>query len=251
MSYPSELSFCFLIPVYRHAHSLIDVLHNLEPYQIPCIVVDDGNNPPLADILSEKLTNHSWVEVLRMPINEGKGRACRAGFIRAGARNFTHALLLDADGQHDERDVPRFLDLSRKYPKAVILGRPVFDRSAPWSRRFGRWMSQLWVWIETLSFQIGDPLFGYRCYPLEPVLGLVDSKTLGRRMNFDPEIIVRLYWQNVPIMNLESPVRYPDGGISNFRLWKDNLLLSWLHTRLFFGMLLRCPELIGRHWKKK
>ena len=167
----------------------------------------------------------------------GKGAASLAGFRWAAEHGYSHTILLDADGQHNVLDIPRVLNLSRANPDALILGRPLFDQNAPWSRRWGRLLTSAWTWVETLSFDIGDPLYGFRCYPLAPVLRLVDKVSFGLRMDFDPEIAVRLYWAGVPVVNFETNVCYPPQGVSNFHLWRDNGAITWMHTRLFFGMI--------------
>ena len=235
------MTCCILIPVYRHVQPLARVLAQIAAYRVPCIVVDDHNEPPLAD-------QPPWVDVLRLPVHSGKGVACVEGARRADAQGFSHVILMDADDQHDSGDIPRMMDLMRAHPQAMILGRPLFDASAPWSRRFGRLISNAWAWIETLSFDIKDSLFGYRLIPLAPFLKIAAGAPLGQRMDFDPDLVVRLFWAGVPVVTFDTRVRYPEDGISNFNLRRDNLRLICLHTRLFFGMLFRLPQLLRRHW---
>jgi hypothetical protein len=168
----------------------------------------------------------------------------KAGLLQIYERGYSHALQIDADGQHDTWDIPRFLAEAEAYPRALVLGKPVFGEDAPVSRRLGRKISQFWVWVETLSLAIGDPLFGFRVYPVSTVVAFIQQKCLGSRMDFDPEIAVRLYWAGIPIRNVETTVIYPPHGNSHFQLVRDNVLLSWLHTRLVFGMLCRVPSLL-------
>ena len=153
---------------------------------------------------------------------------------------------LDADGQHDSRDVPRLLEAAQKDPHALVLGRPIFDDSAPRLRIFGRAISQFWVWVETLSFAIEDPLCGFRCFPLEPTLELLEEHPLGDRMDFDPEIAVRLYWQGLSIISVPTRVRYHEHGLSHFAPAYDSWLIAKAHVRLVGGMLLRAPGLLRR-----
>jgi glycosyltransferase involved in cell wall biosynthesis len=239
---------CVVIPVYRHGEPLVSMLRQLEKYQLPCYLVDDGNEVPLKDVLVSKLTLEPWMNVIRLAANGGKGAACIAGCRAAFARGFSHVIFIDADDQHDIQDIARILTLVRQHPRAMILGRPVFDESAPFKRRFGRLFSNMWVWIETLSLDIRDSLCGFRCFPLAPLLNLADRVSLGLRMDFDPDLVVRLFWEGLPVVNFDTRIRYPSSGISNFRLVRDNLSLSWLHTRLVLGMLIRSPFLISRHW---
>jgi glycosyltransferase involved in cell wall biosynthesis len=238
---------CVIIPVYRHAEPLANVLRQLEKFHLPCFLVDDGNEVPLKDALAAELAVGSWVTVLRLATHGGKGAACLEGCRAANERGFSHVIFMDADDQHEVQDIPRILALARQHPQAMILGNPVFDQSAPLKRRVGRIISNVWVWIETLSFEIQDSLCGFRCLPLKPLLKVAAGVQIGRRMDFEPDVVVRLFWQGVPVVNFDTRIRYPSRGISNFHPMRDNGALFWLHTRLFFGMLLRSPVLLIRH----
>jgi hypothetical protein len=169
-----------------------------------------------------------------------------AGFREAARLGASHVLQIDADGQHDATDIPRFLQAAQAAPDAVINGAPVYDASVPKGRLYGRYLTHVWVWINTLSFAIRDSMCGFRVYPLAPVLKLIDEEFVGQRMDFDPEIVVRLHWRGVGIENLATPVRYPSDGVSHFDVWRDNVRISRMHTRLFFGMLRRLPRLARR-----
>ncbi len=240
---------CIIIPVYRHVGPLKDVLRLLEKYELPCFLVDDGNAEPVADALAAELRDRHWVRVVRLKIHSGKGAACVEGARIAEGRGFSHGIFMDADHQHEAADIPTILTLVRRHPTAMILGSPLFDRSAPLKRRFGRIVSNVWVWIETLSLDIRDSLCGFRCLPLRPLLTLAASAQLSKGMDFDPDIVVRLFWQGMPVVNFPTRIRYPTGGVSNFCLIQDNVALFRLHTRLFFGMLARSSSLVSRHWK--
>lgn len=228
-----------IIPVYRHAKPVEEVLARLDPYGLPCIVVDDWNTPPLADSLSPRALQQKGVSVIRLPEHGGKGLACLAGARHAATQGWTHAIFMDADNQHDAGDIPHILALIDKHPAAMIIGQPQFDASAPRARRFGRLISNVWVWIETGSFAIRDSLCGFRALPLGPVLDLAAREPLGLRMDFDPDLLVRLYWRGLPVVNFPTRVRYPAGGVSNFDVWRDNLALCRLHTRLVLTRLAR------------
>lgn len=235
---------CLLIPIYDHADTIGRVLRSLAYVDLPCLVIDDGSNAETRDVLDRLARELPWVEVERLPANGGRGVALRHGYETAARRGFSHAAQLDADGQHDTADVPKFLEAARRAPTALVLGEPIFDDTAPKSRLYGRRLSRFWVWAETLSFAIRDPLCGFRCIPLESVVSLLRQVRLGDRMEFDPEIAVRLVWEGVPVVNVPTRVRYLSGGVSHFRPVRDNLLISWLHARLFFGMLRRLPALL-------
>jgi hypothetical protein len=164
----------------------------------------------------------------------------------ARADGMTHALQIDADGQHDILDVPRFLARGAERPEALLIGQPIFDHSVPWVRLYGRKLTNFWVCVETLSFSIKDALCGFRLYPLEPSCALVDSVAFPPRMAFDSAILVRLAWRGVPIENLPTRVVYPVDGSSHFRMLLDNALLTLSHTLLVLGMLARLPALLRR-----
>ena len=233
---------CILIPFFDHGEAIHAVLDGVEAVRddLPGIVVDDGSAPEHARALDEAAARHPWVQVERRGRNGGKGAALKSGYRAARARGFSHALQLDADGQHDPGALPALLGVARRHPEALVLGAPYFE-DAPLARRFGRHISTFWVWVETGSRQIRDPLCGLRCMPLSPTLAILERVECGDAMDFDPEIAVRLVWAGVPVENVATRVLYPEGGTSHFRMLRDNLRISWLHTRLFVGMLLRLP----------
>jgi glycosyltransferase involved in cell wall biosynthesis len=244
------LKTCIVIPVYNHEQALPQVLAALRPFGLHGFLVDDGSSAACRRVLETCARDGAdWLTLIVRPENGGKGAAVLDGFKAAIAEGFTHALQIDADGQHRIDDIPRFLAASRAHPDALIAGRPVFGTDAPKSRQYGRQFTNLWVWINTLSFAIGDAMCGFRLYPLAAVERLCARARVGRRMDFDIDIIVRLYWQGARVINLLTEVTYPLDGISHFRLWQDNLMISKIHARLFFGMLARFPALILRHWQ--
>ncbi|MDR2173130.1 MAG: glycosyltransferase family 2 protein [Burkholderiales bacterium] len=236
-----------LVPVYNHAATVGAVVQALHQLMLPVILIDDGSNAECATVL-DALAATPATSLLRMPENSGKGSAVMAGLREAHARGYSHALQLDADGQHDAEALPTFLDAMYKTPKAVIAGFPCYDASVPASRLLGRYLTHVWVWINTLSLRIRDSMCGLRIYPLARTLLVLDSMPQRSRMEFDTEILVRLDWDGVPICNLPVAVCYPTNGVSHFRPWRDNVRISWMHARLFFGMLRRLPRLIGRHF---
>jgi len=243
-----------LIPVYNHAATLPAVVEAVRASGLSCLLVDDGSEAGCAAVIDELVAdsaeNYS-VSLIRLAQNSGKGAAVAAGLRRAWELGYTHALQIDADGQHDFLAIPRFVDASRTQPAALIGGLPVYEADAPKSRLYGRWFMRIWVWINTLSVRIPDAMCGFRVYPLRVSVELLDEEFLGRRMDFDPEILVRLFWRGVPMCWLPVAVHYPEDGVSHFKLWRDNLLLSWMHTRLFFGMLWRAPRLLRRRMNSK
>lgn len=239
---------CLLIPVYNHEHAIGKVVAQLAQYQIPCILVDDGSNECCAAVI-DKMAELPWVQTVRHERNRGKGAAVVTGFHAAWRQGYTHALQIDADGQHDVSDVPAFLARAQQNPNAVINGEPKYDETVPKVRFYGRYLTHVWVWINTLSMQIGDSMCGFRVYPLAATMNLLKRTQLGSRMDFDTEILVRLHWDGLPIVPLPIFVHYPVDGVSHFDLWRDNLAISRMHARLFFGMLWRSPGLLRRKYR--
>ena len=234
-----------VIPVYNHGEAVGGVVERVRANGLRCVLVDDGSGVECAAVL-DALARAPDVTLLRLPRNQGKGGAMMAGLRAAAAAGYTHALQIDADGQHDTADIPAFLAQAARSPAAVICGTPVYDDSIPAIRFYGRYASHLWVWISSLSFAIRDSMCGFRVYPLASVVALFDSVRLGRRMDFDPEVLVRLHWRGVEMVNLPTRVTYPRDGVSHFRYGFDNLLIVAMYVRLFFGMLLRAPLLLWR-----
>ncbi|MFM4922869.1 glycosyltransferase family 2 protein [Aeromonas dhakensis] len=228
---------CLLIPCYNHAGPLAAVLARLAEFELPCLLVDDGSEPVAAAALDALAAQHPWVSLLRHPHNQGKGGAVMTGLRRAHELGFSHALQVDADGQHDLTDLPALLAEARQHPAALVSGRPLYDDSVPKGRLYGRYITHVWVWIETLSFAIKDSMCGFRVYPLAPTCALLERVTLGRRMDFDTEVMVRLHWAGVPMRFVPTRVIYPVDGRSHFRLFRDNLDISWMHTRLVCRLL--------------
>lgn len=234
-----------VIPVYDHEHAIGAMVDGVRAVGQDCLLVDDGSRASCAAVL-QALAQREGVHLLRLPENQGKGGAMLAGFHEAARHGATHVLQIDADGQHETGDIPRFLAAAAAEPEAVIAGAPRYDDSVPKARLYGRYLTHVWVWINTLSFDIRDSMCGFRVYPLGSVLPLIEAEPPGKRMDFDPEILVRLHWRGVPVRNIETAVHYPSDGVSHFDVWRDNARISRLHARLFFGMLLRLPRLLAR-----
>jgi glycosyltransferase involved in cell wall biosynthesis len=240
---------CIVVPFYDHQHAIARTVERLRGCALPCWLVDDGSSAAAQPVL-DAIASHeaSWLQLLRLSPNQGKGVAVMAGCTAAFAAGYSHAVQVDADGQHDIADVPRLLQLAREQPGALVTGVPIYDESVPRSRLYGRYVTHFWVWIHTLSLSIRDSMCGFRVYPLASSLAVWNAGGVGRRMDFDTAILVRLYWRGVRVVQMPTRVTYPLDGVSHFDLLRDNLRISWMHTRLFFGMLPRLPVLL---WKKR
>lgn len=237
---------CAIIPIFNHGAEAGPVIQSLLNYDLSVILIDDASDSKNAQIIDEYVKSNEKVFLVRHSSNQGKGGAVRSGFFKAHEYNYSHVLQIDADGQHDTDDIPTILNLGRENPDAIITGVPLYDETVPKGRIYARYICHFWVWVETLSFDIRDSMCGFRLYPVRPVLDIMSKVNLGRRMDFDPEILVRLHWFGAQIVTFMTKVKYIDGGLSNFRLVKDNLYITVRHTRLVFGMLVRLPYILYR-----
>lgn len=242
---------CVLIPVYNHEHAIGAVVKAVLATGLPCILVDDGSTAACARVLDRLAVEApQQIFLLRHDANHGKGGAVVTGIRYAARAGYSHVLQIDADGQHCVADIPRFIEHAASQPSALIVGYPQYDDSVPAARLYGRYLTHVWVWINTLSLQIRDSMCGFRVYPVAAVLALTQRRRLGERMDFDTEVLVRLVWDGLAVVNVGTRVGYPSDGVSHFRMWRDNFLISRMHATLFFGMLLRLPMLLMR-WRSR
>jgi len=239
------MKVCALIPCYEHGKPLCAVLESLAPFELPCLVIDDGSGPDTQERLDAIERELPFVRVQRLPVNRGKGAALKQGFVLAADLGFTHAVTLDADGQHEVGKVPDFLDAMRKEPDALVLGEPIFDASAPRSRIWARQLSRVAIWVATLSFEVRDPLCGMRAFPIALALEVARAG-VGDRMEFDPEFAARAVFAGAPVRNVPVRVVYPPGGLSHFDVRRDFPVMGATYLRLWGGMLARSPQLLRR-----
>ncbi len=242
-------SHLVLIPSYNPGPKVYDTVREARRFWNPVWVVVDGSTDGTAEILRSMSEQDGGLHVIVLPENVGKGSAVLRGLDEAAAQGFSYALTMDSDGQHPADLIPEFMAQSQQHPGAMILGKPVFDASAPMLRVKGRQVSNWWANLETLGAGIGDSLFGFRVYPVNPLRKVMRSQRWMRRFDFDPEAAVRLCWHGVKPVNVPAPVKYftpEQGGVSHFRYLRDNTLLTWMHTRLFIGFVLRLPFLLWR-----
>lgn len=242
-----ESKFCFIIPCFNHSQFLSSVLSRIENYHLDCLIVDDGSCDSTRTELDKIAQQFKWVTVIRLASNQGKGAAVKAGINYAFSQGYTHGIQIDADGQHCCNDIATLIEQSKKNPNMLISGRPIYDDSVPKHRLVARYITHFWVWIETLSLTIKDSMCGFRVYPLKQSLDIINKYRIGNRMEFDTDIMVKLYWNGTPSIFIPTKVTYPSNGVSHFKPFKDNLRISWMHTRLFFCMLPRAISLIKRN----
>jgi glycosyltransferase involved in cell wall biosynthesis len=252
MTVPSR-THLVLIPSYNPGNKVYQSVRAAREQWDPVWIVVDGSTDGTAAGLEEMARNDPGLQVLVRERNGGKGAAVLQGMLEARSRGFTHILAMDSDGQHPAERIPAFMAASLAAPEAMVLGDPVFDASAPLLRVRGRKISNWWANLETLWAGIHDSLFGFRVYPIAPLVREMQARRWMRRFDFDVEAAVRLSWRGVPAVNLPAPVRYfrpEEGGVSHFNYWRDNALLSGMHARLFCGFMLRLPVLLTRKLRR-
>lgn len=238
-----------LIPSYNPGAQVLETVRQARAQWHPVWVVVDGSTDGTAEQLQAMAKQDAGLQVIVLPHNQGKGAAVLEGISRAARAGFTHALTMDSDGQHPADLIPQFMATSQARRQAMVLGKPVFGPEAPALRVNGRKVSNGWANLETLWMGVGDSLYGFRVYPIQPLIQVMQNNAFMRRFDFDPEAVVRLCWAGVQPINLDAPVRYlsaEEGGVSHFKYLRDNTLLTWMHTRLFLGFLVRLPMLIVR-----
>ena len=238
-----------LIPSYNPGAQVLITVRQARAHWNPVWVVVDGSTDGSDALLQALAADDPGLRVIVLAHNQGKGAAVLEGISQAGKAGFTHALTMDSDGQHPADSILRFMTASQLSPDAMVLGKPVFGAEAPALRVNGRKVSNGWANLETLWMGIGDSLYGFRVYPIAPLIRSMRSTRFMRRFDFDPEAVVRLCWSGVRPINIDAPVRYlsaEEGGVSHFNYLRDNALLSWMHMRLFLGFLLRLPQLVWR-----
>jgi len=238
-----------LIPSYNTGPKVYETVRAARAHWNPVWVVTDGSTDGTPEGLRALAAADPGLKLIKLPANGGKGGAVLHGLNAARAAGFTHALTMDSDGQHPADLIPAFMQASMHRPEAMILGRPVFDASAPLLRVRGRRVSNWWTNLETLGAGIDDSLYGFRVYPVGDLIAVMRGQPWMRRFDFDTEAVVRLAWRGVKPVNVAAPVKYlsaEEGGVSHFHYGRDNVLLTWMHLRLMLEFVLRLPGLLLR-----
>jgi len=243
-----------LIPSYNTGPTVFDTVRAARAQWNPVWVVTDGSTDGTPAVLREMVAADPGLQLIALPANGGKGAAVLHGLNAARAAGFTHALTMDSDGQHPAELIPAFMQASMARPEAMVLGRPVFDASAPLLRVRGRRVSNWWTNLETLGAGIDDSLYGFRVYPINDLIAVMRRQPWMRRFDFDTEAVVRLAWRGIKPINIAAPVKYltaEEGGVSHFRYGRDNVLLTWMHLRLMLEFALRLPLLLWRRTTRR
>ena len=238
-----------LIPSYNPGPKVYETVTQARRSWAPVWVVVDGSDDGTPAELARMAAGDPDLRIFVLPRNRGKGAAVLHGIGLAAREGFTHALTMDSDGQHPAALIPTFMARSAAEPGSMILGIPVFDASAPRIRVNGRKLSNWWASVETLGGGIEDTLYGFRVYPIADLIAVMATQPWMRRFDFDPEAAVRLAWRGVGVVNVPAPVKYlrpEEGGVSHFNYVRDNILLTWMHTRLVLECVVRLPLLLWR-----
>jgi glycosyltransferase involved in cell wall biosynthesis len=243
-----------IIPSYNPGWRLAATVREALEAWSPVWVVVDGSTDHSHEALAAMSGEAGGLRIVMRPVNGGKGAAVFTAATEALRAGFTHALVMDADGQHPAGQIADFMRASKAHAEAMILGRPKFGAEAPWVRLHGRKLSGILARWEVLGRAIDDPLYGFRVYPLAALAQIGQATGGARRFDFDPEVAVRLAWAGVPALNFDSPCRYlsaKEGGVSHFHYVRDNLRMVWMHTRLIAELILfRWPAAL-RAWRKR
>lgn len=243
-----------LIPSFNPGRKVFETVQGARAQWNPVWVIVDGSTDGTGEKLARMADEDPGLRVLVRSRNYGKGAAVLYGLRAAISLGFTHALVMDSDGQHPADRIAAFMAASQAAPEAMVLGEPVFDAHAPRLRVNGRKVSNWWANVETLWMGVNDSLFGFRVYPIAPLLRVMRFQPWMRRFDFDAEAVVRLCWAGVRPLNLPAKVEYfraDEGGVSHFNYWRDNVLLTWMHARLFGEFLLRLPVLLAHRGRLK
>jgi glycosyltransferase involved in cell wall biosynthesis len=246
---PGSATHVVLMPSFNPGPGVVATVRSARAAWCPVWVVVDGSNDGSAEQLQTLAGADAGVRVIVLDRNRGKGAAVLHGAHLAAQQGYTHVLTMDSDGQHAAQSIREFMARSAAQPDCLIVGVPQFAADAPSLRVRGRRICNWWANLETLGVGIGDSLFGFRVYPIAPLLAIAERHRWMRRFDFDAEAAVRLCWAGVRPVNVPAPVRYfsrDRGGVSHFRYVRDNALLTWMHVRLMVEFFLRLPVLLRR-----
>jgi glycosyltransferase involved in cell wall biosynthesis len=234
------MKLCALIPVYNNSGTIVDVIERTRTVLEPDIlVVSDGCTDG-----SDDLAKKTGVNLVGYEDNKGKGYAIRYGLKEALKKGFTHALVLDADGQHLPEEIPRMTDAFWAFPERLWVGVRIMEpEKTPVSSRRGRSISNFWTSINGWQ-RCFDAQSGFRIYPIEETLAL-NCREDG--FAFEMEVLVRASWSGLKIGHIDIDVFYPrEGRVSHFDPKRDNLASSLSSFKLFWGMVVRAPLLTFR-----
>ncbi|MCQ2067866.1 MAG: glycosyltransferase family 2 protein [Bacteroidaceae bacterium] len=224
--------YCVIIPTYNNGDTVAGVVERTLKVCPDVIVVNDGSTDNTQAVLCGLN-----VTILNHDRNLGKGNALKTGLRYAAGKGFTHAVTLDADGQHYPEDIPVLLKASAECPDSLVVGcRNLTSENMPRQNTFANRFSNFWFRLQTAR-KLDDTQSGFRVYPLDSLygMGLVTS-----RYEAELELLVFAAWHGVNVQGVPVRVWYaPEGErVSHFRPFWDFFRISVLNTILCFGALL-------------
>lgn len=225
-----------VIPVYNHSKTLRDVVVRALEINAEVMVVDDGST----DRGINSLTGLN-VHILNHPVNLGKGAAILTAAKACRQMGMTHLVTVDADGQHNPDDFRRFVPVMQRNPYAIVVGKRNFQAvNIPGLTRFGRHFSNFWFRLQT-GHSLGDTQSGFRAYPL---VVLEQLKLREKGFAFEVEVLVKAAWAGVKLKEVDVSVYYPPANerISHFHVFRDNLRLTLLNTKLTLRSIAPVPH---------
>lgn len=226
--------YCVVIPVYNNAGTVGSVVEEVLAKGYRLVAVSDGSDDGTLEILRRY---EDRIELVAYPDNRGKGHALACGFRRAVSLGFSHAVTIDADGQHSASDIPGMISVSMSSPDAVVIGSRRLDaENMPSANTFANRFSNFWFAVHTLR-RIPDTQSGFRVYPLS-FYG--HFKVFTSRYEAELEMIVRGVWKGIEIVSCPVSVYYPENKdrVTHFRPWTDGFRISVLNTVLTFAAIL-------------
>jgi len=235
------VNHCIVIPHFKHVPQLRRFLPTLAQANLPLLVVDDGSGVDVVTELEKLVSEHPWAELITRDHNGGKGAATITGLQNAQQRDYSHVILVDADGQHDPLDIIRLRSKSMTEPEALYSGHPQFGDDIPAARLYGREITNVLARIEAGNWGLKDAMCGLRVYPVETTLALAQECGSRVRMEMDTELLVRACWKSHTVHYVDTNVVYPKEGASHFRMGKDNVRMALMHCRLLLEALVRLP----------
>ncbi len=225
-------SICAIVPTYNNGGTIIDVVRRVLAEIEHLIVVVDGSTDATTDLLrAEQSKQPERLTVVMSDTNRGKGVALHLGMDTARRMGFTHAITIDADGQHYPEDIPLLVEAHMAQPDAIILGSRLLKQdNMPAQNTFANRFSNFWFAVQT-GLRLPDTQSGFRLYPLDNLHG---ERWMTARYEAELTLLVFSAWAGVPIVPVNVRVYYPPQNerVSHFRPAYDFARISLLNTLL-------------------
>ena len=214
---------CVIVPAYNEARRIAPVVRGILEHVKDVVVVDDGS----ADETAHEAERAGAV-VIRHAVNQGKGVALTTGFEYARQQGFELVITMDADGQHEPADLPRFLEAYVRTGIPVLIGNRMGAASRmPFVRRCTNWFMS-WLLSREMKQYVPDTQSGYRLYRSD-VIPFVSTE--AKRFAAESEILLHVAERGIRIGAVPIATIYGDSRQSKINPVKD--------TVRFFAMLRR------------